>query len=78
MAKQYNGRILLRIPKSLHKKAAEMAKQDGVSLNQFIMLALSTEVGINNFEALRNRLLRDPEVKKAYEKNRAKRERKKK
>jgi antitoxin HicB len=39
--KKYNGRILLRLPKSLHKKLAENAKKEGVSLNQYIVHLLS-------------------------------------
>ena len=31
--REYNGRLLLRIPKELHKALAEAAKANGVSLN---------------------------------------------
>ncbi|MCO6450722.1 MAG: toxin-antitoxin system HicB family antitoxin [Caldilineales bacterium] len=36
--------ISLRIPESLHKTAKEIVKQEGISLNQFITLALAEKV----------------------------------
>ena len=41
----FSGRLVLRLPKSMHKKAARAAERDGVSLNQFIVAALSEQVG---------------------------------
>lgn len=38
---QYSGQLRIRIPKSLHKSLAERAKQEKVSLNQFILHKLS-------------------------------------
>jgi len=35
--KEYSGRILLRLPKSLHRKLAKAAKEEGVSLNTYII-----------------------------------------
>src|SRR4051812_13713718 len=32
----YSGQLRLRLPKSLHERAAKMAEEDGVSLNQYI------------------------------------------
>jgi hypothetical protein len=37
----YNGKISLRIPRSLHMKLAEDARQEGVSLNQYALYKLS-------------------------------------
>lgn len=37
----YSGKIQLRMPKSLHKKLAVNALQDGVSLNQYMVSLLS-------------------------------------
>lgn len=34
----------LRLPKSLHKQIKELAKEDGISMNQFMMLALAEKV----------------------------------
>ena len=42
---EYSGRFLLRLPKSLHRELSELAEQDGVSLNQFIVALLSRRVG---------------------------------
>lgn len=36
--------LSLRIPKSLHNQVRELAKEDGVSMNQFVMLALAQKV----------------------------------
>jgi len=41
----FSGRLVLRIPKSLHKKAAWIAEREGVSLNYFITTSLSESVG---------------------------------
>lgn len=45
---EYNGRISLRIPRSLHKMVVELAKPEGVSANQFILFHLSMGVGKKN------------------------------
>ena len=37
----YSGKISLRVPKSLHKALAEGAKEEGISLNQFILYKLA-------------------------------------
>ena len=41
----FSGRILLRLPRSLHRRAAAMAEQDGTSLNQFVVAAVAECVG---------------------------------
>ena len=46
---QSNGRIALRIPKSLHGRVAQLAKQEGVSMNQ-LLVALLAE-GVTRHEA---------------------------
>ena len=33
----YSGKLMLRIPKSLHRRLAEIAKTEGVSLNQYLL-----------------------------------------
>jgi antitoxin HicB len=38
---QYSGKFTLRIPKSLHRKLAQMAKRENVSLNQYAIHLLS-------------------------------------
>lgn len=37
----YSGRLNIRIPKSLHQKLSRQAKDDGVSLNQYILYKLA-------------------------------------
>lgn len=39
--KTYSGRFNLRLPKSLHKKLAEEAEDEGISLNQLALYKLS-------------------------------------
>jgi predicted RNase H-like HicB family nuclease len=41
---KYSGQLRLRLPKSLHQRAATMASEDGVSLNQYIANALNQVV----------------------------------
>jgi len=40
--KEYSGKFLLRIPKSLHRRLAITAEDEAVSLNQYIVYILST------------------------------------
>lgn len=47
---EFSGKLVLRLPKSLHKSSAYAAKRDGVSLNQFIVTALSAYVGMSSAE----------------------------
>jgi len=42
---QYSGRILLRLPRTLHRQAAQRSELEGVSLNQFIVTALAEATG---------------------------------
>jgi predicted RNase H-like HicB family nuclease len=44
----HSGTVSLRLPKSLHKRAAELAHRDGVSLNQFLVAAIAARVGAEN------------------------------
>ena len=39
--KEYSGKISLRVPKSLHEELLTSAKQEGISLNQFILYKLA-------------------------------------
>jgi predicted HicB family RNase H-like nuclease len=38
---EYSGKFNLRIPKSLHRRLAEAAEREGVSLNQCVVSLLS-------------------------------------
>ena len=44
-AGSYSGRLLLRMPTSLHEELARASDRDGVSLNQFITGVLASAVG---------------------------------
>jgi len=45
---EYSGRFLVRIPKSLHRRLAEQARYEGVSLNQHVESILSAGVSTQN------------------------------
>lgn len=42
---EYSGKFNIRVPKSLHRILVEKAKEDNVSLNQYINYQLSRGVG---------------------------------
>jgi len=39
------GKLLLRLPMSLHARAKTLAKAEGVSLNQFILACVAEKLG---------------------------------
>lgn len=41
----YSGKLVVRMAKSLHQRAAFWAERDGVSLNQFIVNCIAEQVG---------------------------------
>jgi predicted RNase H-like HicB family nuclease len=41
----YSGKIALRLPKSIHRKAVQFAERDGTSLNQFLVSAIAEKIG---------------------------------
>jgi antitoxin HicB len=41
---EFSGKILLRLPKSIHQQLARQADKEGVSLNQYIVQKLSGDV----------------------------------
>ena len=42
---EYSGRFVLRVPRTLHRRLAGMAKRDGVSLNTYCVTALAETFG---------------------------------
>lgn len=42
---EYSGKLVIRLPKSLHRQAAFAANREGVSLNQFIVSSVAEQVG---------------------------------
>lgn len=54
---QYSGRVALRLPKSLHRNAAQLAEREGISLNQFLVSTIAERVGSGNlYERLTEKL----------------------
>ena len=47
---QHSGKVLLRMPHGLHAQLAQSAKQEDVSLNQYIVYLLSSAVGSRGSE----------------------------
>jgi predicted RNase H-like HicB family nuclease len=48
-AGEYNGRILLRVPRSVHARCVRLAEADGVSLNQWLLEAIGERLGAEGF-----------------------------
>jgi len=49
---RYSGKFPLRLPKSLHRKLSEAALEDGVSLNQYLVMLLSENHTLNRVQKL--------------------------
>lgn len=47
----YSGKIALRIPRSLHKRAAQFAERDATSLNQFLIAAIASRIGADEYHS---------------------------
>lgn len=41
----YSGKLVVRLPKSLHRRAAYAANRENVSLNQFIVSSIAEQIG---------------------------------
>jgi antitoxin HicB len=48
---KFSGKFIIRTPKSLHRKLDQIARQEGVSLNQYLVATLARSVGMQ--EALK-------------------------
>lgn len=48
--KEYKGSFNIRIPRDLHRKAALMADEEGISLNQFIQNAIEESVSPDKYK----------------------------
>jgi antitoxin HicB len=42
---EYSGKVALRLPRSTHRKAVQLAKRENISLNTFLVDAISARVG---------------------------------
>src|SRR5437763_10085183 len=45
---EYSGRILMRIPKTLHRQLVEQAKDQGVSLNQWLVSLVAARSAVTS------------------------------
>ena len=52
---EYSGKFVVRVPKSLHRRLVERAEEEGVSLNQYINVALATAVAGSSALSARKR-----------------------
>jgi antitoxin HicB len=46
LEEEWSGKFTVRVPRSLHRKLAEQAGREGVSLNQFVATSLAETVGL--------------------------------
>lgn len=49
--REYSGKIVIRLPKSTHRRAAQIAETEGVSLNTFLADAVAQRIGGYSTEA---------------------------
>ncbi len=47
----YSGKIVLRMPKSLHKRVAKFSEKEGTSINQFLVTAIAARVGAEEYHS---------------------------
>ena len=51
--RDYNGKVALRLPRTIHREAVRLAELDRTSLNTFLVSSVSAAVGaVNMYEAL--------------------------
>lgn len=53
--REYSGNIIVRGSKSLHRRLDQLADREGISLNQYIVTALSRTVGVEENRKTRAR-----------------------
>ncbi len=53
--KEYSGKFLLRLPKSLHRELAERAEVESVSLNQWVLTCIARGLGSMDAEEKQSR-----------------------
>ena len=46
--REYSGKFVVRVPKHLHRRLAEQAEREGVSLNQYVETILSSGAAIDD------------------------------
>lgn len=63
----YSGRIVLRLPRGIHKKAAQLAARDETSLNSYLVSAVSAKVGAEDVYNVLTQRLEERLVQCAYQ-----------
>jgi hypothetical protein len=51
--REYSGKFIVRVPKSLHRQLDRLADREGVSLNQYLVSELSKVVGTEGAKNLK-------------------------
>lgn len=52
---EYSGKFFIRAPKSLHRKLDQMARREGVSLNQYLVTTLAHSIGMEEASKTKSR-----------------------
>ncbi len=61
-APEYNGKISLRVSKSVHKKVAEIAEQEGISINMLLNNAVEHYLGMKEYDLELDKKIRRIEI----------------
>jgi predicted RNase H-like HicB family nuclease len=54
---RFSGRFVVRLPRTLHAEVSRLAEEEGVSLNQFVSVALAGAVGWRSRQREQDRVL---------------------
>jgi antitoxin HicB len=65
---EYSGKFVLRLPKYLHRRLAEQAMHEGVSLNQFVATLISGNVTTHEDTGAQTKILIN-EIRKLFDEN---------
>lgn len=63
---QYSGKFVVRLPKYLHRRLAEQAAREGISLNQYVASLLSSSAATEEVSSMAQHILE--ELRKQVEK----------
>jgi len=48
LSHEFSGKLVIRLPRGLHRRAAQMAERDRTSLNQFLATAIAERLGADD------------------------------
>lgn len=48
LSQKFSGKLVIRLPRGLHRRAAQMAERDRISLNQFLTTAIAERLGADD------------------------------